>query len=99
MGIFNINGNLYSIGGPRLTPVECMKIRSPRYPTPVFEATTTAKSNGGSFDRVVVRGDLVRDGDRYYIHPIGNGFTVENELTKGPLILHEVDPDTIKILE
>lgn len=97
-GEYEING-LYNTKIPKYNPVESMRKRSPRYPTPVFEAITTEKPDGCEFNRVTVCGDLVRDGDKYYIHPIGNSFTVKNELTKSPLILHEVNPDTIKILE
>lgn len=45
-----------------------------------------------------IYGDLVRLEGKYYIHPIGNVVHVENTLTKNPMVLHEIDPKTIKVI-
>lgn len=77
--------------------VEAAKKRFPEYPI-IFSAITTVKdSPNHEFSETRVVGDLVRSRGKYYIHPIGNAINVVGELGK-TLVLHEVQPDTIKIL-
>lgn len=77
------------------TIINNSKIRSPRYPTPLFKAMTIDQPD----EQYVVYGDLVRCNDKYYIHPIGNSFKVEHGLSQNPIILHEVNPETIELIK
>lgn len=61
----------------------------------LFKAKTTKKHNKQhAFDNVWVEGDLIRSGEKYYIHPIGNRVNIEGEIGKA-IIMHEIDPETI----
>lgn len=60
----------------------------------LFRAKTTKKKNNEAFNNVWVEGDLIKNKDKYYIHPHANVFKVENELAK-LMVCHEVIPETI----
>lgn len=61
----------------------------------LFKAKTTKKQNRRhAFDNVWVVGDLIRSGEKYYIHGVVNKANVVGELEK-IIIVHEVFPDTI----
>ena len=61
----------------------------------LFKAKTTKKHNKQhAFDNVWVEGDLIRSGEKYYIHPIGNIVNIKGEIGKA-IIMHEIDPETI----
>ena len=59
----------------------------------VFRAKTTSKHRS-DFDNIWVEGNLIRSGEKYYIHPDGNRVSVKGELGK-LIIMHEVLPETI----
>ena len=62
---------------------------------PVWRGLTTPKPiKNHEFDKVWTCGDLIRSGDKYYIHPHSNRVTTEGELGK-LIIMHEVIPGTI----
>lgn len=59
-----------------------------------FRAKTTKKNGNEAFNNVWVEGDLIKNKNKYYIHPRANVFKVENELAK-LMVCHEVIPETI----
>ena len=59
----------------------------------LFRGKTTHKEEG-EFNNVWVYGDLIKNGDRYYIHPQANVFNTEGELSK-LMLVHEVIPETV----
>ena len=62
----------------------------------LFKAKTTKKEEGRAFNNEWVKGDLLESRGKYYIHPKGNFFQVNGELTKN-VIVHEVLPETIRV--
>lgn len=63
--------------------------------TIIFRGKTTSKELPiREFNNIWVEGDLIKNRDKYYIHPHGNVFRVEHELTK-LMAAHEVIPETI----
>lgn len=60
----------------------------------LYRAKTTKKKNNQAFNNVWVEGDLIKNKDKYYIHPHANVFKVENELAK-LMVCHEVIPETV----
>ena len=61
-----------------------------------FKAKTTKKEEGRAFNNEWVEGNLLESRGKYYIHPKGNFFQVNGELTKN-VIVHEVIPETIRV--
>ena len=59
----------------------------------LYRAKTTKKKSG-EFNRIWVGGDLIKSGNKYYIHPHGNVVSVSNELGS-IIVMHEVYPETI----
>lgn len=59
----------------------------------LFKAKTTPKEKG-EFNNVWVIGNLIVSNGKYYIHPINNAVSVENEIGR-IIVMHEVIPDTI----
>lgn len=59
----------------------------------LFKAKTTPKAKG-EFNNVWVIGNLIVSNGRYYIHPINNAVSVENEIGR-IIVMHEVIPSTI----
>lgn len=61
----------------------------------LFKAKTTIKENPRhEFNNIWVYGDLIKSGEKYYIHPQCNKIDVSGEIGK-IIIMHEVRPDTI----
>ena len=64
-----------------------------------YRATTTPKDDPRhSFDSVDVTGDLVMVAGRAYIHPRASLIRIDGELGKGPFVLHEVLPETLRLV-
>ena len=59
----------------------------------LFRGKTTSKENG-EFNNIWVYGDLIKNKDKYYIHPQANAITVSGELGK-IIVMHEVIPETV----
>lgn len=60
----------------------------------LFRGKTTEKNVNEAFNNVWVEGDLIKNKNKYYIHPHATVFKVENELAK-LMVCHEVIPETI----
>lgn len=60
----------------------------------IFSAYTTPKDANHEFNNTLVTGDLIKSGNKFYIHPRANTVTVNGEIGKY-IIMHEVIPDTI----
>lgn len=43
----------------------------------LWRGKTMPKSNGEAFNSVWVEGNLIQDGNKYYIHPIANSVNVQ----------------------
>lgn len=59
----------------------------------LFRGKTTPK-DVGEFNNIWVYGDLIRSGDKYYIHPQANRVKVDGELGQ-IIVMHEVIPETV----
>lgn len=59
----------------------------------LFRGKTTSKEKG-EFNNTWVYGDLIKNKDKYYIHPQANVVTVSGELGK-IIVMHEVIPETV----
>ena len=62
----------------------------------LFKAITTPKPTGGAFNRTEVVGDLIVTAGKTYIHPRSSLIRIDGELGRGPFVLHEVLPHTIR---
>lgn len=61
----------------------------------LFRGKTTSKELPiREFNNIWVEGDLIKNGDKYYIHPHGNVFRNENELAK-LMACYEVIPESV----
>lgn len=61
----------------------------------LFRGKTTSKELPiREFNNIWVEGDLIKNGNKYYIHPHGNVFRTEYELAK-LMAAHEVIPETV----
>ena len=59
----------------------------------LFRGKTTSKEKG-EFNNTWVYGDLIKNKDKYYIHPQANVVTGSGELGK-IIVMHEVIPETV----
>lgn len=61
----------------------------------LFRGKTTKKEQEiHAFHNVWVEGDLIKNGDKWHIHPKSNCFRSEKELAKC-MVAHEVIPETV----
>ena len=60
----------------------------------LFRAKTNPKSSNYAFNNIWVYGDLIHNKNKYYIHPLGNAFMTDGELSR-LMVTHEVIPETI----
>lgn len=60
----------------------------------LFRGKTYPKKDGSAFDDTWVFGNLIQNGDKFYIHPKANSFYLNGELS-GFLVLHKVIPETV----